>query len=227
MDQPCKELPDEYVQYIRDEVSKSGISFSHLAEELIDHLCCVVEEQMGKGYTFGEAYELVKKNIELEMLKDVEIQTLILINKKFQSMKTTLKITGITGFILILIASVFKLNHWPGANIILSLSFLTFIFAYLPVLTFALRKEVPAKPKQKLILTGIFAAFFILISVLFTYMHWPYREYLIYIAWLFFAIFLVMLFGETLKSTENKVLNLSICFVRYIEMRENNPSNIY
>ncbi len=82
MEYPCYDLSDEEIEFIRKDVKKCEISFSHLEEELIDHLCCMVEYLLTEGFTFNETYKKVRKNVAFDSLKDIEIQTLLLINKK-------------------------------------------------------------------------------------------------------------------------------------------------
>lgn len=210
MERPLCSLSDKETAFIRLEVKKCGISFSHLEDELIDHLCCLTEEYLNEGFSFEEAFKRVRKDIALDSLKDIEIQTLLLINKKLRAMKTTLKISGIAGLASIIIASILKVLHLPGGGPLLTLGFLILAFAYLPVLAFALKKEKLLKRKRNLAWTGIIAAFLFLISILFTIMHWSLREYIIFLSWIIMLIFLIMLFINIMRSEENRVLHLSL-----------------
>ncbi len=54
------ELSIEHIERIAREVKKQEIIFSHLADELIDHICCDVEYEMQDGLTFYEAYRKSK-----------------------------------------------------------------------------------------------------------------------------------------------------------------------
>jgi hypothetical protein len=210
MEKPLYSLSDDRIAFIRADVKKCGISLDNLEEELVDHLCCMVEEYLTNGYSFEDAYRKVKRDNAIDSLKDIEIKTLLLINKKFQTMKTTLKITGIAGLVTILVASVFKVCHWPGASILFLTGFVTLAFAYLPVLAFNLKREKILKRQRDLSYVGIAAAFFILITIFFAIMHWPYKDYLVFISWIIVLVFLIMLFRNILKSEENRVLNFSV-----------------
>lgn len=210
MDWPCHNLSDEEIKFIRNDVENCGISYSHLEEELIDHICCMVEEYLDEGYNFDAAYSRVKKYISFDTLKDIEIQTLILINKKIQAMKTTLKLAGIIGLVTVAVASAFKILHLPGAGILLTLGIITLTFGYVPVLIFALKREKLLKRSRYLAFTGISAAFLFLISLLFTVMHWPLREYTIYGSWILIFIFLILLFVHILRSEDNRIIHLSL-----------------
>jgi hypothetical protein len=49
------------------DVRSQEIIFSHLADELTDHICCDVEYEMGNGLSFNEAYRNVKEKIHDSM----------------------------------------------------------------------------------------------------------------------------------------------------------------
>lgn len=73
-------LSKNEIDFIKDDVKKSEITFSHLEEELIDHLCCMVEELVNDGCTFEVAVEAMRKDVGMDSLKSIEIETIILIN---------------------------------------------------------------------------------------------------------------------------------------------------
>jgi len=134
MKSPYYKLSRNEIEYIKKDVEKSELSVTHLEEELIDHLCCVVEEYISEGYTFEKALARVRNEVGIETLKEIEIQTVLSINKKLYAMKNTIKISGIIGLTAIVISSLFKVMHWPGAAILLTFGFVTFMLAYLPAL---------------------------------------------------------------------------------------------
>jgi hypothetical protein len=210
MESPYYKLSKNEIDFIKDVVKKSEISFSHLEEELIDHLCCMVEKLINDGYSFDAAYNSVRKDVGMDSLKAIEIQTIILINKKFQAMKKTMKISGIIGLSAIIISSIMKIMHWPGAGPLLTLGFATLLLAYLPALSLTLKKEKILRRKMQLSYFGIITAFVLLLSFLFTLMHWPFGDYLKIISWVLMLGFLIMLYWNVIKSEENRVLNLSM-----------------
>lgn len=203
-------LSKNEIDFIEAEVKKSKITVSHLEEELTDHLCCTVEELITDGCTFDEALTQVRKDVGMDTLKAIEIQTLLLINKKLYAMKNTMKISGIIGLSAIVISSLFKIMHWPGAGILLTLGFATLLLAYLPALSLTLKKEKILKRKMQISYVGIFTAFVLLLSFLFTLMHWPFGDYIKIASWILVLVFLIILYGNIIKSEANRVLNLSM-----------------
>lgn len=198
------------IDFIKDDVKKSEITFSHLEDELVDHLCCMVEEMVNDGYSFEAAVEAMRKDVGMDTLKSIEVETIILINKKFQAMKKTLKISGIIGLSAIAISSLMKIMHWPGASLLLIVGFAALLLAYLPALSLTLQKEKILKRKIHLSYVGMAAASILLLSLLFSIMHWPFGDYLRITSWLSMLVFLVMLFNNVMKSEEDRVLNLSM-----------------
>jgi len=210
MKSPYYKLSRNEIEYIKKDVEKSELSVTHLEEELIDHLCCVVEEYISEGYTFEKALARVRNEVGIETLKEIEIQTVLSINKKLYAMKNTIKISGIIGLTAIVISSLFKVMHWPGAAILLTFGFVTFMLAYLPALALTLKKEKILKSKMQLSYVGIATAFILLLSLLFSIMQWPYNDYLRIFSWAMILIFLFMLFRNIMKTEENRILNFSI-----------------
>ena len=207
--QYCK-LSRNEIDFIKDEVKRCEITFSHLEEELLDHLCCMVEEMMSEGHTFESALALMKKDVGIETLKSIEVEIIILINEKIKAMRKTLKISGIIGLSAIVFSSILKFLHWPGASYLLIVGFAALLFTYLPVLSLTIKKEKILKRKLHLTYIGIFAASVLLISLLVTLLHLPYGTYFMVLSWFLMLIFLVMLFNVVMKTEEDRVLNLSM-----------------
>ncbi|HOT88540.1 MAG TPA: hypothetical protein PL028_03230, partial [Bacteroidales bacterium] len=118
-----QDLTSANIEIIIAEVSKANISFSHLRDELIDHICCEVENEMQNGISFENAFEKVKKIIGNKGLKKVQENTLFLIDKKYRFMKRIMKIFGLISLLMITVGALFKIQHWPGAGPLMVLGF--------------------------------------------------------------------------------------------------------
>ena len=53
------ELSLQHIDQISRDIRRQEITFSHLLEDLIDHVCCDVEYEMQAGLNFAEAYNRV------------------------------------------------------------------------------------------------------------------------------------------------------------------------
>jgi len=114
------ELTFQDIDRIRRDVRGQDICFSHLADELLDHLCCDVEQEMACGLNFSEAYRRVKEKMGHRRLKEIQEETLYAVDTKYRNMKNTMKISGIAGTALLGFAALFKIMHWPLAGILCS-----------------------------------------------------------------------------------------------------------
>ena len=109
----------ENIDMLKREIGKAGLTFSHLQDDLIDHVCCDVEYEMQKGLSFMKAFEKVRAKIGIGGLERIQQDTLYLIDKKYRIMKNTMKISGVIATIMMAIGSLLKIEHWPGAGVLL------------------------------------------------------------------------------------------------------------
>src|SRR5512133_46135 len=135
------ELSLNNIDIISNDIRREEISFSHLLEDLIDHVCCDVEHEMQKGKSFGEAYKIVKEKMGPRRLREIQEETLYLVDTKYRNMKITMKISGVAGTIMYGFAALFKIQHWPGASIMMSLGAILLALVFLPSSLNVLWKE--------------------------------------------------------------------------------------
>jgi len=103
-------LTKEQVEHIMKDVEQAEIHVSHLQHDLVDHLCCAVEEEIWEGHSFEESYRKVRRKIGLGDLKQIQKDTLYLIDFKYRIMKTIVKIMGVLSLIMLAMASALQ-NH--------------------------------------------------------------------------------------------------------------------
>ena len=161
------------VEFLKREISSSGLTYSHLRDDLIDHVCCDVEYEMLNGLPFEKAYEMVKEKIGIGGLERIQHETLYLIDNKYRIMKKTMKISGVIAPIILAFGTLFKIEHWPGASILMVLGFFLLSFVFLPSAIYVSYKEVSNKTKKWTHFIGFLGTFFLSLSFLFKIMHWP------------------------------------------------------
>ena len=54
-------------------------------------------------------------------LKEIQEETLYLVDTKYRNMKNLMKFSGVAGTILFGFAALFKIQHWPMAGIMMTL----------------------------------------------------------------------------------------------------------
>lgn len=193
------------IDLISNEIRNQGITFSHLADELIDHICCDVENEMKKGVSFSEAYNAIKKRMGSRRLNEIQEETLYAVDSKYRQMKNTMKISGIAGTVLLGIASLFKIMHWPLAGAMMSLGAITLAFVFMPSALGVLWKETHSSKRMFLFISAFFAAMFFLMGILFKVQHWPGAAIILSMAGISGVLFFVpALLAASLKKPDNK-----------------------
>jgi len=162
------------IELIRSDISRQRVTYSHLLDDLVDHVCCDVEAEMDEGLPFKLAYEKVRSRIGINRFKKIQEETLILIDKKYKSMKTFMKIFGVLSPSLLAVGALFKIQHWPGGSIMLVLGFFFLCFFFLPSAIYVLNAENKTDKKHLFMkLSGLISSVISLLGILFKVMHWP------------------------------------------------------
>jgi hypothetical protein len=167
------ELTLQNIDQISQDVRKQEITFSHLLDELTDHLCCDVEHEMQKGMSFHEAYQMVKQKMGKRRLKEIQEETLYAVDTKYRQMKTTMKISGVAGTVMFGFAALFKIQHWPGAAILMTLGALTLALVFLPSALSVLWKETHNTKRLFLFISAFVTGACFVAGTLFKINHWP------------------------------------------------------
>jgi hypothetical protein len=193
------ELSRSEIAIISDTVRSQGIIFSHLPDDLIDHICCDIEYMMQQGISFTESFAAIRRKMgSYRRLREIQEETLYAVDTKYRKMKTTMKISGIAGTILFGLASMFKIMHWPMAGIMLVLGALTLALVFMPSALGVLWKETRSAKRIFLFISAFFTALFTIIGILFKVQHWPGAGIIITLAG---ATAVLMLMPAILHST--------------------------
>ncbi len=124
-------------------------------------------------------------------------------------MKKSVYITGICCAILMLFGCIFKIMHWPGANMMIIVSVFLFCLWFLPAALINNYNLLPLKKMKTLHVVTYFVFAICMMSVLFKIMHWPGASVLLFPGLLApFVIFLPVYLYHTRdeEKTGNKNL---------------------
>lgn len=201
------ELSEQQVEQVLIHLRSKGIAMPSLEEDLVDHLCCMIEARIDQR-SFEEVFHEVMLEFSAEELRMVQKETNRLITLlKFKTMNTTLRISGLVSAISILTGSIFKILHWPGANILFVIGMFLMAVLFLP-LFFALRYKQAENENKHLLLsiTGAIVGVLTALGIWFKMMHWPGATAMLYssIAILLLGYLPVYIFAVYRKSL-NKV----------------------
>src|ERR1700741_2954698 len=201
------QISEQQIDFILNDICEGGVEMESLQQNLLDHICCIIENNLEANGDFESFYQKTIKTFYKDELWEIEEETLQLLTfKHYYTMKKVMIISGalsVSGFIA---GALFKIMHWPGAAALILLAAVTISFIFLPLLFVLKTREISAK-RDKLIL-GLGTIFGILfcISSLFKIMHWPYANML----WLvglgvLMLLFVPVYFFTGIRNPETKV----------------------
>jgi hypothetical protein len=146
-------ITDNQIQRIKQDLAQKGITMSGLENDLLDHLLCSMEENMAKGHSFEEAYELATFQLHGQAeISTIQKETISALNEGRSLWKNLLNY-GITLGLLILFFTLLTTGVNP-ALILVCIS-LSVFFLYHGI--FQSRKQHSLKRNLSLFLliTGI------------------------------------------------------------------------
>jgi len=198
-------LSAEQEKVISDYVVEQGMRASALRDDVIDHLCCVLESEIKAGKTFNESLEDAILELAPNGLLDLEHKTFFLLNsKRIIIMKKLMYFIGFIGALILTTGMVFKLLWYPGANTLFITGFLLLLLIFVPMLAIDKYKVVIAKTlsERLKIILGCISGVIIGLSGLFKVMHWMGAEVLLLAGGFIFAIgYLPFLFFTMYKKS--------------------------
>ncbi len=170
------ELSEKQVNLISEDIDQQGLTYVQLKNEILDHICCQIEIEMEQGLLFNQAYKKVRKEMGKKRIREIQHETLSLISKKYRRMKRIMFALGVAAPILILVGAAFKVFHWPGASILLTLALVITGMIFLPIFVMVrirdTRKQDQPVP-MGLYLSGLIPGMITILGSLFKVQHWP------------------------------------------------------
>ena len=184
-------LTEEQIRHIQLQVKSNGIKNTGLSEDIVDHICCVLENQSAHNeLSFEVALNAAIEDLSHNGLQTLEHKTNYLLNhKRIKTMKITTYTIGFISTATLTLGVLFYLMSWPGAYNLFSVGFLTFCLVFIPYLSFKNYKLTVGKSKSiktKLII-GVTASILVGLSGLFKIYHLHGANILLVIGALVFA----------------------------------------
>lgn len=199
-------LTDEQIAFILNDIRRNGIELEELQLDLLDHICCVIETELTPEKNFEEVYRSILPRFYKRSLREIEEETQLLLTfKNYYTMKKIMIISGTFSAFTVLIGSLFKVMHWPGAALLFVMAIALFSFIFLPILSvIRIKEQTKTNDKIVIIAAAIFGSA-ISLAILFKVMHWPFATLLwtSALAILFF-IFLPIYFFGGIRNPETK-----------------------
>ena len=169
-----RRVTDAEVAFILDDISARGVVLEDLQHNLLDHVCCIIEDEMPETEDFKEFYRKVIPRFFKHELKELQEETdQLLTFKHYYAMKKTLKIVGLGSVGLILAGALFKIFHWPGAGLFYVLGMVVFGLLFLPLMIVLKTRDEGPKLDKFVFGLGFLVAMSVTLGTLFKIMHWP------------------------------------------------------
>jgi len=200
-------LNEKQIDFILNDISARGIEMVGLQQDLLDHICCIIEHNLEDDGDFESFYNLTIKKFYKQDLKEIEEETInLLTHKNYYVMKKMMLVSGGVSAALLTLGILFKFMYWPGAMMFIFTGVFVLSFIFLP-LSFILKAKEKKEKKDKIVIgLGILAAISLSLGVLFKIMHWPFANMLCLISLLIMVfVFLPIYFLSGIRNSETKV----------------------
>lgn len=198
-------LNDRQVDFILNDIRARGVDMEDLQYNLLDHICCIIEQNLEPGGDFEDFYQKTIPRFYKHGLWEVEEEAILLLTfKHYYSMKKIMYVSGLAASLLMIAGIIFKFMHWPGAAVMLVLSIPVISLVFLPTFFILKAREKHDTRDKAMMGIGAIPAIFIAMGILFKVMHWPGANMLGGIAIAIMAIFIPVYFFTGIRKPEKK-----------------------
>ncbi len=123
-------------------------------------------------------------------------------------MKQKIYILGVITAIIVFTGTIFKINHYPGAGILLTTGIAALVLLFLPLALTDHYRSAMNRKNLLLYITTYITCFVVFTAMLFKLMHWPHAGTLLTIALPFpYVVFLPVFIGVTSKDKNFNIYN--------------------
>ncbi|MGB0897328.1 MAG: hypothetical protein ACPGU9_02755 [Flavobacteriaceae bacterium] len=203
-------IKDEHIDFILNDISNRGVVVSDLKENILDHVCCIIEKEMPADADFYDFYEEVITRFFNNDLKEIQKEADYLLSSKYIDVLTVaLKISGVFSVVFLMLGMYYKLNHLQGTGILLLIGVVLFSLFFLPILIYLKLKDKDLKTNKLIVVVGFLLAFMASVSCLFKIMQWPWATLLREICTIvFLVLFVPLYYFSTFKLPEKRLTGL-------------------
>ena len=167
-------ITDEQVDFILDDIRRNGIEMEDLQLNLLDHICCIIEQNLEADGDFEGFYRQTVQQFYKKELREIEAETIQLLTfKNYYAMRKTMIVSGLVSVMAFVTGSLFKWMHWPGAGVLLVLGIGIFSFLFLPLMLTLKIKESGSKRDKLVVTSATITGLLYCMACLFTIQHWP------------------------------------------------------
>lgn len=159
-------LTEQQIDQIFSELGSLGIVNGDLKQEILDHICCILERDLVDETDFETMYKSILKTFYKRHLSEIEQEIRLLQTfKNYHNMKKVMIISGVFSVVAMLAGIWFKLMHYPGAGVLLPIGIFSGSFLFLPLLFILKAKEQRGVRETALTITAAVSVIMLLIGV--------------------------------------------------------------
>ena len=200
-------LNEKQIDFILDDIRRNGVELEDLQSNLLDHICCIIEQELEENGDFEQFYFSTIKKFYKNELREIEEETISLLTfKNYYVMKKTMLVSGVVAASFLTLGIILKFLYMPGAavGIVLGIGGMSFVF--LPLLFLLKIKEQKETKNKVLIGLGTFAGILMTLGILFKIMFWPGANMMALTSLLILLfVFLPVYFFTGFRNPETKV----------------------
>lgn len=200
-------ITEQQIEYILNDIRRNGVEMEDLQLNLLDHICCIIEQELKEGDEFESFYQRTVRRFYKTELQEIEAEAILLLTyKNYYAMKKLMVYSGVFSAAAFIAGSFFKLMRWPGANMLLCLAIFAFALVFLPVLGLLKMKDNTGTSGNKtLIAMGCFVGILYTMSSLFAVQHWHGRSWLAFGTVAAMFLFIPVYFFMGIRRPERKL----------------------
>ncbi len=205
-------LSDQQIDYILNDIGARGVEMESLQQNLLDHVCCIIEQNLAEGEDFENFYQQTIRKFYKDALWEIEEETIFLLTfKNYYKMKKTMIYSGTFAAFSMSFGICFKFMHWPGASVLLLLGIVVSSLVFLPLL-YTIKAREKKNIKDKVIIgLGTLSGMLMSLSILFRVMHWPGSMPMGIVSVLVLVfVFLPIYFFSGIRQEEQKVNTITV-----------------
>lgn len=167
-------LTEKQIAFIADDIRARGIERVSLQQDLVDHVCCIIEDTFDGKDDFEGFYRRTVASFYEKELGEIEEETIRLLTfKNYYVMKKIMLGSGCLSVAFFVSGIVLKYLHWPGAAALLILGVVVLSFLFLPLLFVLKVKEKAETADKAVLLIGMCCSVLVTLGILFKMQHWP------------------------------------------------------
>jgi hypothetical protein len=184
-------LSQEELAKIKNRVALAEVHNASLSVDLVDHICCMIEERVERGTILNAAAEEVFKEMGEVQLKAIDNETKLLTQNKFVMKKRT-KIIGMVALVLMVLGFIMKQLHLMGAGVAWGVGVLFAVFGFALLLTVDNFKYAQSVQRKALSIIGYIGSASFILGSGFKLLHQPGSNYMIAIGGVALLIYFIL-----------------------------------